>query len=354
LIGNTARKLGVPAFLVLILVFFSLLLPSSFPTVSNLTNILTLNFPTALLALSLTLTLSVQAFDLSTAAAASVAAVVALKLEPSSGLFVTAVVCVAIGIAVGVVNATVVESTHVDSFIVTLAMGTVLDGLGLLITAGATLYEANLGALTVLGRGQVGPIPLTLIYLVVIVLILAFAFSYTKLGRMFYATGGNRRAADLIGIPTIKIRFCAFIVGGVLAGLAGLYVAGQLSSASAASLDQLLIGAFAAAFLGSTTITPGRFNILGTVLSVYLLGVAVTGLQQLGAAQWVSYVFNGGVLVIAVALSSPVWRRKLSPRQWRGQRAETAGTAITEPSPDGAGAKETGDDPSPRRVVEIE
>ena len=124
----------------------------------------------------------------------------------------------------------------------------------------------------------------------------------------------------LTGIATNRYVIGAFVTSSLLAGLAGVVLGSRLGTASPSTGGSLLLPAFAGAFLGATTVRPGRFNVAGTILAVYTLAIAVAGLQQMGAPVWFEPVFNGAALVLAVAASQ--WA--LRQRQRRARQREIA------------------------------
>jgi ribose transport system permease protein len=137
--------------------------------------------------------------------------------------------------------------------------------------------------------------------------------AHTPIGRYLYAIGGNTEAARLSGVRIERYTTFTFLTSAAVAGLAGV----MFSSLNGPSLNfggTLLLPAFAAAFLGSTQLTPGRFNVWGTLLAIYVLAIGVQGLQLVSGASWLSDMFNGCALIIAVALSiqrspSAHWQR---------------------------------------------
>jgi ribose transport system permease protein len=98
----------------------------------------------------------------------------------------------------------------------------------------------------------------------------------------------------------------------VIAALAGILAAGQLGSSDPSVGPNFLLPAYAAAFLGATTIRPGRFNPFGTVVALFLLVTGVTGLELMGYSSWVEQVFNGTALVIAVTFARLVSQERAS------------------------------------------
>jgi ribose transport system permease protein len=137
---------------------------------------------------------------------------------------------------------------------------------------------------------------------------LYIALNFLPVGRRMRAVGGNRRAAELTGIDVTRYVIGSFVASGLLSGVAGVMLGMQLGASSASSLGTLLLPAFAAAFLGATTIEPGRFNVPGTVVAVCFLAFTVNGLQLVGVSGWVQPVVNGAALLAAVILSSAALR----------------------------------------------
>ena len=152
-------------------------------------------------------------------------------------------------------------------------------------------------------RERVLGFPLATWYSWAAVFIAWFIFERTPLGRHMLFIGGNVNAARLAGIPVDRIRFGAFVASSTLAAMVGLVLVGQLGAMDPGIGPQYVLPPFAAAFLGSTAFTPGRFNALGTAVAVYLLVVGITGLQLMGVESWISDLFNGLALVIAVTLA---------------------------------------------------
>jgi ribose transport system permease protein len=118
-----------------------------------------------------------------------------------------------------------------------------------------------------------------------------------------YATGGNADAARLAGVRTDRVVFGTLVFTAVIAGIAGIVVTSRLGTGSPTIGPPYLLPAYAAAFLGSTQVKPGKFNVLGTLIAVFALATSVKGLQLAGAADWLPDLFNGVALILAVGLS---------------------------------------------------
>ena len=137
------------------------------------------------------------------------------------------------------------------------------------------------------------------------------------LGRYVYAIGANEKAAALNGIPVRAYVIGVFVASGLITGFAGCVLAAKLRIGQAnVGLDYLL-PALVGAFLGSTTIKPGRVNIWGTMFGVLILAVGISGIQQLGGAFFVEPLFNGTTLVISIALAGFAQRRRSVVRPTR-------------------------------------
>lgn len=289
-----------------VVILFSVLRPSTYPTVSNFQSITSTQAVIALLALAAMLPLVVGQFDVSIGFQLGLSQTLCAGLVINDGWSVGLAVPAAILACclVGAVNGLLVTRLRLPSFIATLGVGTIVLGLTQLYSNDETISGALPSWFTNLGRDYVAEVPLPFIYVVVAAVVLWIAFEFTAWGRECLATGGNPKAALLAGIRTQRLTFQCFVGAGLLSGLAGVLSVTILgASAPTVGLGELL-PAFAAAFLGATAIRPGRFNALGTVLAVYLLAAGITGLQMLGAEYYVQQLFNGGALLIALTLSS--------------------------------------------------
>src|SRR5205085_12684903 len=127
---------------------------------------------------------------------------------------------------------------------------------------------------------------------------------HTPYGRYLYALGANATAARLVGLRTKVLTSSAFVVAGVLAAVGGILAVARAGGANPHLGDQLLLPAFAAAFLSAASIKPGRYNVLGLLVAVYFLAVINNGLNLMGAQPYVSSFVNGGALIIGVSMAN--------------------------------------------------
>ncbi len=322
-IGHLAsRAMSVYGLLILtvtLCVVFSLLMPTTFPTAFNARSILSDKSIVILIALAEMIVVSADQFDLSVGYGVGLAQILAIGFQTREHLAwpVAAMLVLAIGLCVGLVNGLLVTRAHIDSFIATLGVGTFLYGISEWYTHGAQVIGTVASSFRALS-GNVAGIPLPAIYVVVIGLGLWLVLEYLPLGRYLYVLGSNPRAAELTGISSRKYVLIAFMAGGVLTGFAGIILQSRLGVGQSSVGANYLLPAFVGALLGATSVRPGRANVWGTVIAVLFLGIAVAGLEQLGAQFYVESLFNGGMLVLAVGLAGYAARRRLrnmaSPR----------------------------------------
>jgi ribose transport system permease protein len=312
-------RYGLALILLALLAGFSLAKSSSFATWDNYRSILNNEAVIVLLGLGAMLPLIAGEFDLSVSASLGMAGSLVTGLCALQGLPPALAVPLAVlaGAMLGLINGLIIVKLKITAFVATLATGTVVGGLVTWYTGGSPIYEGVPESLTGMTRGSVAGIPLPVIYMAVVAALLWFALGRLPVGRRLYVVGGNRRAARLSGIRADRLVVASFIMSGVLAALAGVVLGSELGSYTPGGESAYLLPAFACAFLGATAIQPGHFNPIGTVLGAYVLSVAISGLEQLGAPAWVQPVFNGTVLVVAVGLSGYATRIKAAQARAR-------------------------------------
>lgn len=301
---------GVVVFLLLLIVAFSVALPDKFPTTANLQTILGSQAVPTLLALAVIIPLVAGEFDLSVGGTLGVSSVfTAYAASKGMAVPLVFVLAIAIGCLVGTLNGFLVTRVGVSAFIATLGMGTVLSGGNLLMSGGNVLYQDIPASLTNIAGTVVLGLPIVVFYAVLLALLLWYVLEWTPMGRYLRATGTGREAARLTGVRTDKWLFLSFVMAGAIAALAGFMQTSRVGSAPPDIGPNFLLPAYAAAFLGATTIHAGRFNVWGTVIGVLVLAVGITGLNLAGAAFWVPPVFNGAALILAVSVAVIVARR---------------------------------------------
>jgi ribose transport system permease protein len=302
----TERYAGV-GFLVVMMIVLSILLPGKFLTHSNIISVVNTQVVTAVIALGLLAPLAAGVFDI------SVGGVVTLAVIVSTGLFadtagsmplpLAILITLLVGAAAGVFNGILVVAVDIDPFIVTLGSSSIFVALSELISHNQAISNNIPASFVNIGRDTIGAIPLPVFYMVGLALLLWYILSFTPLGRMLYATGSGRETARLSGIPTKRILYGCFIVSGTCAAAAGIILAAEIGSGQPGAGSTYLLPAYAAAFLGSTMIRPGRFNVPGLLVAIAILAFGVNGLQLDNTPTWLVDGFQGVALIVAVVLS---------------------------------------------------
>jgi ribose transport system permease protein len=314
--GSRLERFAVLAFFLALYIVFGILNGSQFLSWENLTLVLSQNSYAAVLAAAVTLPLIAGQFDLSVGGVSGMSAVLCAFMV-SSQSFNTALaitITLAIGAAIGLVNGVLVTRCKINSFIVTLGVGGALGGVAQWISGGQTIFGDIPASLTDAGTQKVGSIPLPIFYVVVMLFIVWALTRRTVAGRYWYATGANPESARLAGVKTSKMVVWAFVATGFIAACGGVLYLAIFASADPTTGPDLLLPAFAAAFLGSSILSVGKFTMIGSVLGTFLLAFATSGLQIAGVNFAAQPIFNAIVLVGAVGLTELLRRRRQASR----------------------------------------
>lgn len=311
---HAAERWALLAILAAVVVFFAAFPKTSgtFATTANAAVVAGNQAVVAVLALALLFPLIAGHFDFSVGANAALSSVLCAALMSRHGLplAVAVTVAVALGAAIGAVNGLLVARLNLNAFVTTLGASTVLGGAITWYTKGQTISTGISPSLTDFGSATLAGLP-RLVYLVLALAIASwYLLAHTPYGRWLYAIGANARSARLVGIRTGREVAVAFLLAGALAGVAGVLQTARTGGATADSGVGLLFPALAAVFLGATAVTPGRFNVVGSIIGVLLVASSVSGLTLSGAAGWVDPVFNGAALLLAVGLSTYLRHRR--------------------------------------------
>jgi ribose transport system permease protein len=294
-------------FLLALVLFFSIDPATSkvFTSSANVHNILANQSVTGLIALAMVIPLVAGYFDLSVASIAGLSniAMAAAISSHGSSVATALVVAVVIGVIAGAVNGFLVAGLKLDSLVVTLGTYTLIGGILQLYTKGSVIVEGLPPSLGHWSAADWFGLPRPFWLLIGMAIVCWYFLMKTPAGRMLEGIGSNSAAARLVGIRVDWLVFACFVASGAIAGVAGALLTSSSGSGNPTP-------AIAAVFIGSTAIRPGRYNVWGTVIGVFLVAVAVDGFTLLGAESWVSQVFDGGALVIAVAVSSFMRRRR--------------------------------------------
>ncbi|MDH4439069.1 MAG: ABC transporter permease [Rhizobium sp.] len=303
---------GLVILTALLILFFSLLLPDTFPTVLNLRSIVANKTIIAILSLAAMIPMAAGRIDLTIGYGIVLWHILAISLQTMYGFPwpVAVLVVLLLGAATGFLNGVLVEVAKIDSFIATLGTGTVIYALALWHTGGRQMIGVLPDGFYALNGTMLFGLPITGFYVLALAIAMWIILEYTPIGRYVYAIGANPKAAALNGIPVRRFVIAAFIVSGTLSAVAGVLLASKLRIGQASVGLEYLLPALVGAFLGSTTIKPGRVNVWGTMTGVIILAVGIAGIQQLGGSFFVEPLFNGVTLLIAIGIAGYAQRRR--------------------------------------------
>jgi ribose transport system permease protein len=337
--GQLAERYALVGLWVAVCLLFSVLPQTrgTFPTVTNIRQILANQAAVTILAVGAIFPLVAGAFDLSVGAVAGVSAVGSASAMSRfhAPLAVAVLVGLALASLMGVANGLLIAKFRLNSLIVTLGVYTFLTGMITWYTGGNNITTGVSGTLASFGASNWLGVPSVLYVVFIVVFASWYVLGHTPFGRYVHAIGSNPRAAQLVGIKVQRETFLCFVVSGFLAGVTGVIMVATNGGAVISEGPDLLFPILTAVFLSATTITPGTYNVMGAVVGVLLIASSVSGLTLAGAADWVSDVFNGAALVLAVAVSTLVARSRgarsatrLAVRSGRDPASAVAGQGV--------------------------
>lgn len=303
---TSARRLlqleasGVFLALVLLAVAISLAAPN-FLSPYNLTVVARQASFVGLIALGQTLVLLLGGIDLSVGAAAGLSAIVGSLMLTGAGVHPWLVIplTAGFGFLLGLANGLFIARLRLNPFIVTLASWEIFAGLTLVITKGYPIRPLG-PDFRVFGQGEILGVPVPVLFFLGAAVILTWMLARTRFGRNIYAIGGNRDAAQLVGIPLARVEATVYGLAGMLAALAGILYASRMDSGQPAVGEGWLMGAITAAIIGGTSLRGGQGTIIGTVLGTLLMAVLTNGMSLLNVSGYWARVVVGGVVLISV------------------------------------------------------
>lgn len=264
------------------------------------------------LTLALLIPLTTGDYDLSVASVMGLSSMLIAVLNVKMGLPIGVAIIIALlaGGLVGAINAFFVLYFGIHSLIVTLGTGYFINGVILWVSNSATIAGVSMGLVKAVILTRLWGIPIGFYYALILAALIWYVFQHTSLGRRLLFVGRGREVARLSGVNVNRMRTAALISAGVIAAFAGVLYTGMRGAADPSSSLAFLLPAFAAAFLGSTAIYPGRFNAPGAFIAVFFLSTGIMGLNFLGVDSFVQNLFYGGGLVIAVSVSQLIRGRR--------------------------------------------
>ncbi len=294
------RKYGTILIFIGIFVLSSFL-NETFLTTGNLTNVLRQVVVVSLLACGVTFIIILGHIDVSLGSVLALTGTLAASVMSLTGNIYLAISAgIGAGIVVGLVNGYVITYFKIPSFIMTLAMTTVARGAILLYTAGVPV--SGLGDFQVIGQGNIGPVPISVLILIFVVMVSWVLLNRTKFGRHVYAVGGNAKAALASGIDTDGVLRRAFVFNGILVSIAGIVLMSRINSGQPASGVAYEFDAITAVVVGGTSLMGGTGTITGTVIGAMIIGVINNILNLMNVSSYWQQIIKGVIIAVAVIL----------------------------------------------------
>lgn len=304
---------------------------SVFVSSGNAQNILGSQSVLAVLTMGLLLVMVSGHLDLSIGSTAGLASIAAAGAYADYGvpLIVGVFIGIGIGAIVGLVNGLVVTRFGIDSFIVTLGTASLILGLVNWYSEGSSIIQGIPQSVITFGGGNTFGLPNLVYVLIAVALAVYYLLEQTPYGRNLHAIGSNRAAARLVGIRVERDTCLAFVLSGGFAGVAGVLLLARSGAGNPQVGQSFTLTAIAAAFLGAASFKLGKLNVPGTLVAIFFLAVNITGLTFAGVALWISDVFTGLALVLAVAFAGFMSR----PRKYKSTDSPPAATPTTSSNP---------------------
>ena len=275
----------------------------NFLTSGNLLNVGIQAAVIAILAFGMTFVIITAGIDLSVGSLAALGAMATAFMFTQTGVpgWFSLILGLAVGALTGAASGLAVAYAKLPPFIATLAMLSIARGLTLVISGGKPISTP--GAVNFMGS-SIGPVPVPIIMMAIAGIVCAFILNKTVLGRTMYAIGGNPEAARLSGLPVKKVLVTVYALSGLFAGLAGLVLAGRLSSAQPTAGAGYELDAIAAVVIGGASLAGGVGGAFGTLIGALLLAVIRNGLNILNVSSFWQQVVIGLVIALAVGMDS--------------------------------------------------
>lgn len=294
---------GVGGVLIALVVYLTIT-QDRFLTWQNFVNIFDAQSGVLVVAVGLTFVLLVGGIDLSLGGMIAFCSVVMAELlndgmTPWLALGIGVLFAAAIGT---LVNGVLIGKVGLSFLVVTLGTGSILRSIAQVRTDGQSQSLFEIPLLADIQTGELGGVPYLVWFSLLVWLVGVIVLRYTGLGRMIYATGGNREAARFAGINVTGVSIAVFGIAGLLAGLAAVMNVAQLRTASPTAATGIELTAAAAVLLGGTSFMGGKGTLFGTLLGVLFLGVLQNGITLAGVSAFWQGIVSGAVLIAAVLL----------------------------------------------------
>lgn len=299
--GQFYGKFGIIIIMVVLFVISAVAVPG-FLSAYNLTNILLAIACTTTLALGATFVIILGHINIAYGSELAFIGCVACMVDVATGSVLLAIAAVLLlGIVFGALCGFVITKFSIPAFIVTLALTEAARGAAVKVTGGQTISGLT-KSFTFLGQGYVGPIPMAIIILVICFIVCYIILNKTPFGRYIYAVGGNAKAAEASGINPNKVVFKAYLLDGVLTGIASLILMARMNSGVPGAGLTFEMDAITAVVVGGTSMSGGSGTLVGTIFGAIIVGIINNILTLLGVDSNIQKIVKGLIIVAAVII----------------------------------------------------
>jgi ribose transport system permease protein/ribose transport system ATP-binding protein len=317
-------RLGALVALMVLLALFAQSRNDTFLTTLSLFNVMLVALPLVAVAAAQYFVLLVGGIDVSVGATMTLAIVLMSFWAQQGGsgrvLLTGLLVVLACGAGIGGLNALLVERIGLSAVIATIATLGVASGLALMLRpTAAGIISPQLG--TLLMNGRVGPVPVALVVLLVLLVVADAVFRRTGFGLRLRAVGLSGAFAVRLGIPAVRVRAVCYMTCAALAGLAGILLAAQVGIGDPNAGNSFTLLAIAAPVLGGAVLSGGHGSLLGAAVGAFILVISQNLVTVLGLSDGTSYLFAGGLTLLALLSSGDSLGRLRRALRARARRA---------------------------------
>ena len=301
------QETGIFVIFIVLCAVISIIAPK-FLKPQNIINILRQISNVGIMAVGEAMVIIIAGIDLSVGSVLSMGACSLAVLSQSMNPWIAMVIALLIGALVGVINGMLTVKIGIAPFIATLGTQMMCKGFAYIITNGIPVKFSYPNSVGFLGGGSIAiggvTVPMSIAFMLVIYVIGIILLTKTVFGRELYAVGDNEHSAKLSGINAERIKVTAYVISGVLAALAGVLNAGNLTTATADAGDGIESNVIAAVVIGGVSMSGGQGRLIMVVVGVLIMGILTNGMTMLTINEYVQQFIKGLVLIGAVALDS--------------------------------------------------
>jgi len=288
----------------------------------SLIDILRFGAPLILVSLGMTLVIATGGIDLSVGSVVAISGALAcLQISQEHSVLTAVTLALGLSVLLGAWNGFLVAGVGIQPIIATLILMVAGRGLAQLITDGQ-IITVNSPAYKLIGGGYWLTVPFGILIVLAVLAITMFLTRRLALGMLIEAVGGNAEASRLAGIRARGIIVMVYAFAGLCAGVAGLMISSNVSSADGNNAGLWIeLDAILAVVIGGTSLAGGRFSLGGTVLGALIIQTLTTTIYSVGVPPETTLLFKALVVTVVCLIQSQAFRDKVFRRRRRSAPA---------------------------------